>query len=237
MTASDKKAALEVPKITALVPMKEHSERVPGKNVRPLCGKPLFHWILSALSQSRYVDRIVIDTDSPQIAEDAKAHFKVTIIDRPPHLRGDMFVANDLIAYDLSQLTEGEFFLQTHSTNPLLRPETIDGAVEAFFSQAEHDSLFTVTPLQTRLYWPDGTPVNHDPDQLIRIQDLPPIYEENSCLYLFSRETFLKRKNRLGESPMVFPIKRFEAVDIDEEFDFLIAEALMAERLHVKEDH
>ena len=220
-----------VPPIVALVPMKAHSERVPKKNIRPFCGKPLFHWILTALSQSKYVERIAINTDSLEIAEDAMKHFEVTIIERPERLLGDMFVANDLIAYDLSQLPREDFFIQTHSTNPLLRTETIDRAIEAFFNQTTHDSLFSVTPLYTRLYWPDGTPANHDPNDLIRTQDLEPIYEENSCLYIFSRQAFQKRENRLGESPMMFSIDRLEAVDIDDQSGFLLAEALMRVRI------
>lgn len=211
--------------------MKAHSERVPKKNIRPFCGKPLFHWILTALSRSKYIKRIAINTDSLEIAEDAMKHFEVTIIERPEHLLGDMFVANDLIAYDLTQLPEVDFFIQTHSTNPLLRTETIDRAIEAFFNQTTHDSLFSVTPLYTRLYWPDGTPANHDPNDLIRTQDLEPIYEENSCLYIFSRHAFQKRENRLGGSPMMFPIDRLEAVDIDDESDFLFAEARMRVRM------
>jgi N-acylneuraminate cytidylyltransferase len=220
-----------VPPITALVPMKGHSERVPGKNLRAMCHKPLFYWILDSLSRSKFIDRIVINTDSPEIAQGTTKLFDVTIIERPTELHGDFFVANDLIAYDLLQFPETEFFLQTHSTNPLLKTETIDRAIEAFFRQRTHDSLFSVTELHTRLYWTEGTPVNHDPSNLIRTQDLEPIFEENSCLYIFSRESFKKNNNRLGDSPMMFPIDRFEAVDIDEEYDFLLAESLLFARL------
>ena len=219
-----------IPSITALVPMKGHSERVPGKNLRVMCHKPLFYWILDALSRSRFIDRIVVNTDSPEIAQGTTKLFDVTIVERPTELQGDFFVANDLIAYDLSQFPDTEFFLQTHSTNPLLRTETIDQAITAFFQQNKYDSLFSVTKLQTRLYWAEGTPLNHDPSKLIRTQDLEPIYEENSCLYIFSRESFNTNKNRIGGSPMMFPIDRFEAVDIDEEFDFVLAESLLFAR-------
>lgn len=220
-----------VPSITALVPMKGHSERVPGKNLRAMCHKPLLYWILNSLSKSKFIDRIVVNTDSPEIARVATTLFDVTIIDRPTDLQGDFFVANDLIAYDLSQFPDVDYFLQTHSTNPLLKTETIDRAITAFFRQSKCDSLFSVTELHTRLFWSEGTPVNHDPSKLIRTQDLEPIYEENSCLYIFSRESFNTKKNRIGESPMLFPIDRFEAVDIDEEFDFLLAESLLFTRL------
>jgi N-acylneuraminate cytidylyltransferase len=84
----------------------------------------------------------------------------------------------------------------------------------------------SVTEFKSRFYWPDGRGINHDPKNLIKTQELEPIYEENSCIYMFSRKTFLERKNRIGESPMLYPIDPIEAVDIDEESDFLIAESI-----------
>lgn len=218
---------MDVPEVKALIFMKEHSERVPGKNVRPLCGRPLFHWIMDSLSSSAHIDEIIVNTDSARIAEDAERTFGATIHLRPDRLRGDMVSALPLIEYDITNTT-GEFFLQTHSTNPLLSAGTIDRAIEEFFGQAGHDSLFSVTPVTTRMYWADGRGINHDPGRLIRTQDLEPIYEENSALYIFSRSTFLERKNRIGHNPLMFVMDPAEAVDIDYEYDFTVAEALMA---------
>jgi N-acylneuraminate cytidylyltransferase len=225
---------MKIPSLKALVPLKLHSERVPGKNIRPLCGKPLFHWIIESLRQCQYIDEIIVNTDSELIAKDAQQHFDVTINSRPAYLLGDMVIANQLIEYDLANST-GDFYLQTHSTNPLLTTDTINKAIESFFAQSEHDSLFTVTPLQTRLYWLDGKPVNHDPKKLIRTQDLPTIYEENSCMYIFSKAVFNERKNRIGNNPMMFPIDRIEAVDIDVEFEFKLAETLKRIQLKLKD--
>jgi N-acylneuraminate cytidylyltransferase len=221
---------MKIPKIIALVPMKGHSERVPEKNIKPIAGKPCFHWIVDALSKSKYINEIVINTDSEEIARSAKENFEVTVLERPDFLLGDMVSIQPLIAYDLSQ-TEGEYYLQTHSTNPLITTETIDKAIEAFFAQKEHDALFTVTPLKTRFYWPNGKGVNHDPKHLIRTQDLEPIYEENSCLYIFSKTTNTITKNRLGSNPMMFAIDRLEAADIDDVEDFYWAEFLLLRKL------
>jgi len=219
--------------IVALVPMKGHSERVPQKNIRPLAGRPAFHWVLESLSQSKYVKQIVINTDSKDIAQSASDNFEVTILDRPDFLLGDMVSIQPLIEYDLSQ-TSAEYYLQTHSTNPLVTADTIDRAIEAFFSQSDHDALFTVTPIKTRFYWPDGRGINHDPMKLIRTQDLEPIYEENSCLYLFSKTTNIKTGNRLGSKPMMYPMERLEAVDIDDIEDFYWAEYLLNKRQYDK---
>jgi N-acylneuraminate cytidylyltransferase len=206
--------------------MKAHSERVPNKNIRNLNGKPLFHWIMESLSKSKYINEIVINTDSAEIAKSAMENFNVTILERPDYLIGDMVGIQPLIEHDLSN-TDGEYYLQTHSTNPLLRSETIDSAIECFFSQTKYDALFSVTEIKTRFYWPNGNGINHDPRILIRTQDLDPIYEENSCFYLFSKETNIKTGNRLGSNPFMYPIDKLEAVDIDNMEDLYFADFLL----------
>lgn len=217
--------------LTALLPMKGHSERVPGKNLRPLAGRPLYHHIASLLESSPHVDAIVIDTDSDMIARDASEHFsKVRIIERPPELRGDMVPMNAIIGYDLT-LCGGEHFLQTHSTNPLLTGETLEQAIKDYFRSLHvHDSLFSVTRIQSRFYRSSGEPLNHDPDVLLRTQDLPPLFEENSNFYLFSKTSFHAAGRRIGMRPKMFTVNRLEAIDIDEEDDFRLADALLLMR-------
>lgn len=218
-------------KLAALVPMRHRSERVPGKNHRPIAGKPLFHHILTTLHSCSDIDQIVVDTDSSTIMKGLREQFpQVAVIERPEHLRGGDVPMNEVLLYDTSQI-EADFYLQTHSTNPLLRPETISQAVHTLQNHyPEHDSLFSVTRLQTRLWDQLGQAVNHNPNILLRTQDLPPIYEENSCIYIFNRETLVTRRNRLGERPLMFEIDANEAWDIDEELDFQIVEFLLEQR-------
>lgn len=214
------------PRIVGLMPMRHASERVPGKNYRDFNGKPLYRWVLEALLSCGWIDEVLIDTDSPTILEDAARFDRVTLVERPEKLLGGDVPMNEILLHDVT-LIEADWYLQTHSTNPLLRPETMARGVEALLSSLdEHDSLFSVTPLQTRLYWQDGRAINHDPSELLRTQDLPPVYEENSCMYLFRRETLEKRHNRIGERPLLFEIPAEEAVDIDVELNFRVAEAL-----------
>lgn len=217
--------------VTALVPMRHASERVLGKNFRPLAGRPLFHWVLEMLLRCPSVGEVIIDTDSDVIRAGASREFPtVRLVHRPPHLRGGEVAMNDVLANTLSQVS-GEFFLQTHATNPLLRAETVELAVATFFaSRPLRDSLFGVTRRHVRLWDADGRALNHDPRVLLRTQDLPPVFEENSCLYLFSRDMFLARGNRLGFRPLMFEIAAEEALDVDEEFDFDVAEALTERR-------
>jgi N-acylneuraminate cytidylyltransferase len=212
----------------AIVPMKRHSERVPGKNVRRLAGEPLFFWILQTLSRVNAVGRIVVDTDGEEIASAVRQRFDVDVSMRPEALRGDFVPTNDLIRHVVSQYPQHDRVLQTHATNPLLRPETISEAIGRFQDQDACDSLFSVTRLQTRLYDADGRAVNHDPSRLLRTQDLAPMFEENSNLYLFTRESFAQTGSRIGRRPLLFEMSKLEALDIDEEGDFLLADALLS---------
>jgi CMP-N-acetylneuraminic acid synthetase len=218
-------------KIAALVPMRHHSQRVPGKNYRTLAGKPLFHHILNTLQDCPEIQEIIVDTDSPVILDDLRQHFpQVVALERPEHLRADAISMNEILLYDTSQV-EADLYLQTHSTNPLLRPQTISTAIRTLLEQyPAYDSLFSVTRRQIRLWDQLGRPINHNPAILLQTQDLPPTYEENSCLYLFSRQTLESRRNRLGERPMLFPLDASEAWDIDEELDFLIVDLLLKNR-------
>lgn len=221
--------------IAALVPMRHQSERVPGKNYRPLAGKPLYQHILTTLLAVPEITRVVVDTDSPIIMDGVREFFpQVTLLERPEHLRAGTIPMNEILLHDTAQIP-ADLYLQTHSTNPLLRAETIHRALAALLeSYPSYDSLFGVTRLQTRLWDGLARPINHNPNILLRTQDLPPIYEENSCIYIFTRAILESRRNRLGERPLMFEIPSEEAQDIDEELDFLIADFMLTRRLRAE---
>lgn len=217
--------------IAAIVPMRHSSERVPGKNYRLFAGKPLYHHVVESLLASQAITKVVIDTDSPFILEDAAKHFPtVLLLERPLHLRAGETPMNDVLLNTIAQV-KADFYLQTHSTNPLLTKESIQKGIELFLkSYPIFDSLFTVTRLQTRLWDGLARAVNHNPNILLRTQDLPPIYEENSCLYLFSKEILERKHNRIGDRPYLLEISKEEAQDIDIEIEFTVAELLFKAR-------
>ncbi len=219
-------------KLIALVPMRHHSQRVPGKNYRLLAGKPLFHHITETLLAVPEIDQIVVDTDSGPVMNDLSKYFpQVKIINRPDHLRADNVPMNEILMYDTEQFP-ADFYLQTHSTNPLLQSETVSRAIQAFNSSyPEHDSLFSVTRLQTRLYDQHGNAINHNPKELIQTQDLPPVYEENSCIYIFNRQNLAAKRHRISDHPLMFEIDAEEAWDIDEEIDFEICNFLKSRKI------
>lgn len=216
-------------KLNALLPMKSYSERVNNKNMRNFNGTPLYHAVMKSLLASKYIDKIAINTDSEVIKKDAIKNFgnRVIIIDRPENIQGNFVSMNKIIAHDLSKL-DGQHFIQTHSTNPLVRTETFDKAIEAYFnSLGKYDSLFAVTRIQTRLYDKNTKPINHNPNELLRTQDLEPLYEENSNFYIFSKNSFAQAgEKRIGLKPTIFEVNKLEAIDIDEPEDFELAEVM-----------
>jgi CMP-N-acetylneuraminic acid synthetase len=217
-------------KVVALLPMRAMSERVPGKNKRLIAGRPLYRHVLDALLACDYVESVLIDTDSHEIIDQVEGLRRVRTILRPEHLRDGSVPMNAVLLYDLD-FVEADLVLQTHATNPFLSSATITNAIQSFIAEHVSDSLFSVTRLQKRIWWPDGRPVNHDPKVLLRTQDLPPIFEENSCLYLFPPQLLRDTGNRVGSAPLLFEIDRLEAWDIDDQIDWDLAELLAGRML------
>ena len=223
-------------KIIALLPIKANSERVKGKNFKLLAGKPLFQWILDALLSDENIDQVVINTDAKNILIEngLQESERVSIRKRRPELCGDLVSMNLIIADDIKNVP-ADTYLMTHTTNPLITGKTISDSLKQYHSNLhKYDSLFSVNKIQTRFYREDMTPVNHDPDNLVRTQDLEPWFEENSCLFIFSASSFNSTNARIGKKPMIYITPALESVDIDEPDDWEIASAL-AERIVAKE--
>ena len=215
----------DIQQITALVPIKGASERVPGKNLRDFCGRPLLCRVLAVLQASCCTSRIVVNTDSEQVATLAANFAKVAIHERPAALCGHDVPMNAVIEHDLRLLGQGHY-LQTHVTNPMLTGETVEKAVRMYFSHLpQYDSLFSVIRHQSRFFDAEQRAMNHDPAVLVNTQDLSPVYEENSCMYLFSHASFFANGlNRIGRRFALHYMSKLESIDIDTEEDFLLAE-------------
>lgn len=219
-------------KIVALLPIKRNSQRIPGKNFKIIEGRPLFRWILDELQKIDLIDEIIINTDAHEELINAGLiqDEKIQIRSRPSALCGDDISMNLIIEDDL-HATNGDIYLMTHATNPLLTSKTILEAVEYFISKYEldeNDSLFTVNKFQNRFYLGGGIPVNHDPKKLIQTQDLEPWYMENSNLYIFTKDSFKRTNARIGISPIFYEMNLLESIDIDNPNDWELASRLLA---------
>ena len=208
--------------------MRHNSERVPGKNYRTLGDKCLFEHILKSVLEVDAINEVIINTDSQVIKDIIKESYKkhVTVIERPDNLVDGEIPMNKIIENDLDAISN-EIIFQTHSTNPFLSKKTIENAIKIYLEDDEHDSLFSVNLIQSRFYDHNKRPINHDPKTLLRTQDLAPVYEENSCIYLFTKDSFLKTGNRIGNKPILFETNAAESLDIDNEIDFKMAEAII----------
>jgi CMP-N-acetylneuraminic acid synthetase len=211
--------------IAAIVPIKSKSLRLPGKNFLDFNGKPLYHWIIETLSDTKLISKIYIDTDSEEVIENAPELFDVEIIERPEKNRGQTISMNDILLHDIG-IIQADLYVHTHCTNPLLSSQTILSALGEYFKSDEHDSLFSVTPHHMRAFDHTGQPINHHLHEVERTQDVPVIFEENANIYIFSHSTFIQNNSRIGDTPMIFEMDQIESIEIDTRIDFEIAEYL-----------
>lgn len=219
----------------AIIPIKNHSSRISRKNFKLFNGKPLYYWVLEELKKVAPIETIIMDTDSSLLEKRLKGQEKIVVKRRPANLIGDDVSVNKIIEHNLNQV-EGDFFIQTHVTNPLLTAQLIEEMIQAFLANAaKFDSLFSVTAQKKRFYF-DGQPVNHNPNELIKTQDLEPVLEENSNMYVFTRKSFFANSsNRIGKKPFLYAMSQINALDIDTIDDFKIAQLVHKSKLKQNE--
>ena len=215
--------------------MKLNSERVPNKNFKLIAGRPLYQWILDTLLLSPSINQIIINTDAPFENFGSYAQNpKIFLRKRAINLCGDE-VSMNLIINDDINFVGTENLVMTHTTNPLISLYTLESALKTYANNKSEgfDSLFSVTKIQGRFYDLNGKAINHDPANLIRTQDLHPYYLENSCLYVFSKESFKNTNARIGTYPTFFETPTVESIDIDTQAEWLIAQALLSEKIEI----
>ncbi len=211
--------------ISAIVPIKEESQRVDNKNFKNINGKPLFVWIIESLLSSEYISEIIINCDEEIVEKQVSAVFdSIKFLYRPPHLKGNEVSMNKIIESTLVSCSNNSI-LQTHTTNPLLTSKTIDSAIKKHLD--EEVDLFSVTKLQERLYNEKSEPINHDLKNLVQTQDLKPTYLENSGFYIFSKNNFKENLNRITPYSKFYETSFPENIDIDDEDDFNFAESVL----------
>ena len=150
---------------------------------------------------------------------------------RDKYLDGFQVKGLEIIDYFVRDV-DADIYVLTHVTQPFTRSESIKKALAKVVS-GEYDSAFSAVALQDYL-WMDGKPLNYDMKNIIRTQDLKPIYMETGAFFIFKKEVFTKLGQRIGQKPYICEIDQFEAVDIDTAEDFDFAETV-AKYLEKKE--
>lgn len=214
-------------KIVALVPMKLNSERVKNKNIRKFDnGRPLCTYILDTLKNVNNIDEIYVYCSDEKIKDYIPE--EIIYLKRSNSLDQSTTKINEVLKA-FAQDVDADYYVLTHATAPFITKETIEKGVE-IIRNGEYDSVFTVTKLQDFL-WKDNKPLNYSLDAIPRTQDLEPLYEETSGLYIYSKELILKEGRRIGYNPFLLEVSKIEALDIDTEDDFFISNAVSSKIL------
>lgn len=210
-------------KIVAVMPIKLLNERCPGKNLRYLGNKPLLQWELDNLKEVGLCDSINVFCSSkdviPYLPEGINFVQRSKDLDLPTSNFSQIF--SSFIDYYMADI-----YVYAHATAPFIKIETMKQCIEAV-KNGNYDSAFCAIKHQD-FFWQDGEPLNFDATMLPRTQDLKPIYQETSGIYVFTREVFEKLHRRVGVNPFIKEVTFKEAIDIDEPGDFELAEALIS---------
>jgi len=210
--------------VVALLPMRGGSERVRNKNLRLLADRPLYTYMLDTLLDLDFCQEVFVDTDSDAIEAAVRStHPDVRVYRRPVSLGSGDTPMTDVILDFLGNFSFDRV-LQVHSTSPFLCSSSLKSAYKVLRSDPGCDSVFSVTSLQARLWTEELAPINHNPAFLERTQDLSPILLENSGFYLLNSDVIRATRNRIGRSPKAVRINTLEALDIDTEDDFNLAQ-------------
>jgi CMP-N-acetylneuraminic acid synthetase len=216
-------------KAHAIFPMRAGSKRVPDKNIRMMNGRPLYEWAIDMALTCEKIDKIILTTDIQEVLDKYKNHDRIITLERPENLRDNCDI--NWVMDDVLNRVDGEHFIQLQVTSPLLTKETTDNSIETYFDNLEnHNTLFSVYPMQLRVFDKDKKPVNHKLEDAPTTQDLDLWYVEDNAIYIFSRSSFNKNNKRvIGQQdlPYLLPISKIDSADIDDEEDFELAELLL----------
>lgn len=211
-------------KIVAFVPIKLNNQRLPGKNLLPLGGKPMCRRIFEALLEVEGLDEVIA-----YCSDEALIPYLpdgVRFLQRPQALDGDLVKGAEIYASFLSD-AEADAYVLAHATSPFVRPESIQRGVDALLSGG-HDSAFAAQRAQT-FAWFRGEPLNYSLDDVPRTQDIEPVWVETSAFYAFRREVFEQGRRRIGDSPLIVEVDGMEAVDVDEPADYELARRMIGD--------
>ena len=212
--------------IVAILPMRSGSKRVINKNSRIINGKKLYEYIIDKLINTKIINNIIINTDIDTVHKKYSSFNKITLINRKDNLKGNCNI--NLVIEDSIKDFDADLFIQVHATNPLFKINTLEKAINYYFkNDKKYDSLFSVTKIFKRFWNADASPINHKIREEPTTQNLKPFYEENSCFYIFTKNSFNLNNNRIGNNPKLYEISKEESWDVDEEVDLVILEKML----------
>ena len=214
-------------KTVAFVPIRLNSQRVVGKNLRPLGGRPMMTYLLESLAAAKNIDQVYVYCSSREVEQYLPKGVKLLL--RDERLDSNTTLGAEIYDAFVSQV-EADIYILAHATSPFIRTSTIEQAV-AKVASGEHDSAFSAERIQTFTWW-QGKPLNYSLKNIPRTQELEPIYVETSAFFVFKKEVWCGQHRRIGERPYIAVTDRIESMDIDNPDDFTLAEAIVAAGLN-----
>lgn len=226
-------------KILALIPARGGSKRLPGKNTKDLCGKPLIAWTIEAALNSKYLSKVVVSTDYEDIAKISKEYGAEVPFIRPAEFSSDSSTSLDVILHCLEYFKlKSESFthvLLLQPTSPLRTTEDVDSSIDLLLNKCAK-AIYSVCETEHSPLWSNILPEDNSFDDFLRpevngkrSQDLPKYYRLNGSIYLVEVEELLKIDSLHSVSPsFAYVMDRKASIDIDEDLDFKIAESILA---------
>lgn len=207
--------------LTAFVCIRLNNERLKGKNLLELGGKPLYYWIFSELKKIHQIDKIYLYSST------------LVEFDELPHgilwQKRDEYYDNNVACGELLRSfcsnVVSDFYLLAHATSPFTQAPTLQSMIETFSDSSLYDSAFTGSYLNSFI-WQDKQPVNFDPKNIKRTQDMSPFFVENVGGYLFSKDDIMSSGRRVGKHPLLWEVPQVETVDIDNQLDYEFAKSI-----------
>ena len=212
-------------KITAFVPAKGTSERIPGKNMRILDGEHLFKRKLRQLLDCPAITEICLDTESAALAELA-SDLPVTHLRRPADLASNATDGHAMFAWECAQRPDSDLWIQVLCTAPFITADTVTRAVDALIANPDADSLVAVSSAK-QYCWNGGTPA-YGTGRIPNSVDLPATVVEAMSLYIVRNRGDGPATRRFGSNPILFELDPVEQIDINGDSDLRIAETIAA---------
>lgn len=233
---------LENYQITALIPARGGSKRLPGKNIKPLCGKPLIAWSIEAALASKYIDHVVVSTDDEEIKQISEQFGAEVPFIRPSNLANDMASSFDVVKHTIDSLNinqPNQLIVLLQPTSPLRLTEEINQALE-FFINKNAKGVVSISETEHSPLWTNTLPESGSMLDFIRpeaqgkrSQDLPKFYRLNGSIYIYDTLSLFEQGKFFFDKDVYGFITSSEtAVDIDTTLDFIIAETILLHKFN-----
>lgn len=202
-------------KVVMFIPIKLNNERLPNKNILPLNNIPMCQYLFNTVKDIDIIDEKYVYCSNTKIKEYMPHEIELKIRGK----KLDDFKTKGLeIINSFVNEVDADIYVLAHVTQPFIKKESIIEAIEKV-KTGYYDSAFSAKELR-QYCWYDKKPVNYNPDDIVRTQDLKPIYMETGAFYIFTKNVYEKKGNRIGYKPYIKIVDDIEAIDIDTKADY-----------------